>query len=590
MRIEFEKVVSKNFCAVGNQPLTVRFEDTDNTLVIGTNGAGKTSTTIEALVYGLYNKPYRKIVLGGLINTTNKNNSEVNVYFRKGSDRYRVRRGQKPAIFEIYKNDELIEPPAAKADYQAILENDILGMDFKVFSQVVVLNKSRFTPFMDLSTGDRRYIVEEFLDINIVSKMMKVTKDRIKELKNEIANKDNEYFLLEKDVDKLESLIEYAESKTTDSQKKMLEEIQGYKEEIAGYQKEIEANKEKVRTIIEAAKELVGSRDLQNEKRVLTEHIQDLKQDRAVLQNDLKRCKEDALFFSHNQNCPKCKQVISEEFSKKCLQEIKATALDIGDSLKGLDKEIEEEANNLSKVQETNTLFDGYRQEANNYKAEIKSLENSINTATRAQERVEARLREENAEALDIENEKQELATTQSKLDELVKVRNDLNQDMEDLKAVEAMLKEDGVKADIIRKYIPVINEKVNEFLGHMNLNVNFMLDEEFNESVMIPGKEKFTYYNFSDGQKTRIDLALLLTWIHIAKEKNSVNTNLLILDEILEALDINGIHDFLNTIKYTFEGVNLFVISQRKDEVCDCFKNQLQFELRNGFTQMVGE
>lgn len=588
--IIFEKAVSKNFCAVGNTPLTIILEGTDNTLVIGTNGSGKTSTTIEALVYGLYNKPYRKINLGGLVNTTNKNNSEVNIYFRKASDRYHVRRGQKPAVFEIYKNDELIEPPASKADYQAMLESDILGMDFKVFSQVVVLNKSRFTPFMDLSTSDRRYIVEEFLDINIISKMMKVVKEKIKDLRNDISNKDNEYALLDKDITALENLIEYAESKTTDSQKKMLAEIQEYKEKVSRFKKQIAEKKDSIKFVVESAKELVNGRDLENEKTVLNDHIQSMKQQRAVCQNDLKRLKEDALFFQHNQNCPKCTQAISEEFSKKCLQEIKDSALTLSGSLKDIDREIEEETLSLAEVVDAIRLFNKYREEGGDYKAEIKYLENTIKTFTHAQERVESRLREENAEALDIEQERQSLDELQSKASVLNECRHDLNQQMEDLKTVESMLKEDGVKADIIKKYIPIINEKVNEYLGHMNLNINFMLDEEFKESVMIPGKENFIYYNFSDGQRTRIDLALLLTWIHIAKEKNSVNTNLLILDEILEALDINGIHDFLNTVKYTFEGVNLFVISQRKDEICDCFKHQLEFELCSGFTQMVGE
>lgn len=589
--IIFEKLTCKNFCAVGNQPLTVYFENTDNTLIIGTNGAGKTSATIESLVYCLFNKPYRKkVTLAGLINTTNKNNSEVNVYFRTGANKYRVRRGQKPSIFEIYKNDELIEPPASKSDYQSLLENDILGMDFRVFSQVVVLNKSRFTPFMDLPAADRRYIVEEFLDINIISKMMKVVKDRMKSLKNEIYNKDNEHELLAKDIDKLQSLIELAESNTTDSQRKLLDQIKSHKDFINDQNVCIHADKATIKEIVSEVKILIGDRKLKDERFEIQSKISKLNTDKGINQNELKRHKTDAMFFNSNHNCPQCTQTISEEFSKQCIQQIKDKAIEVSKIISDIDTMLEDHNKQLADI-------DQLILKVNESESKCKDLQNNINanlriidSTQRTIDAIEKQLQEENSEVLSIDAEKVELGILITQETELNDYRGELNQRMDDLRTVEDMLREDGVKADIIKQYIPIINTKVNEYLGHMNLNINFMLDEEFNEKILLPGKENFIYYNFSDGQRTRIDLALLLTWINIAKDKNSVNTNLLILDEILEALDINGIHDFLRTVKYTFEGVNFFVISQRKEEICDCFKNQLEFDLVNGFTQIVTE
>lgn len=582
--IIFKSVTSKNFYAIGNQPLTVNLDRGDSTLIIGGNGSGKTSATIEALVYCLYGKPYRKINLSGIVNSANKNNCLVEVEFEKAGVSYRVVRGEKPKKFEVYKDDVLIEPPASSKDYQVILE-DILGMDYKVFSQVVVLNKSRFVPFMDLSTADRRYIVEEFLDINIIGSMLEITRKKIKDIQNEIRNKETDSVLLQTNIDKMDSLIVLAETKNEKNKENIQERIDGLKRDLEGYARDIrglvEENR-KLYELVESLREKLDEEEVANAE----EEKRNLELENYTLKSDLKRIKKDAEFFLDSSTCPTCTQDISEEFKNACISDIKQKGIETRKKSIEADKRIKE----LSGVLDKFSVLDD---EISSYVSDMSTLRSKISNKETLSKQTQKQI-DSMEDELSLEDDDNEIEENRNSHKDLVKqkkaldkVRNNLYDVLENMKIVEGLFKEDGIKSNIVKQYLPVINKKVNEYLGLMNLPSNFYLDEEFNESINIPGKEKFVYYNFSDGQKTRIDLAMLMTWIHIAKEKNSINTNLLILDEILEALDINGIHDFLNTIKYVFD-VNLFVISQRGEELSDCFKNQMKFELKNNFTKLT--
>ena len=568
--ILFETIRWKNFLSTGNQFTEVNFQEHNTTLIVGTNGAGK-STILDALTFSLFGKPFRKINKPQLVNTINEKDCRVEVEFSIGSTKWKVIRGIKPNIFEIWRNDALLDQASASADQQKWLEQNVLKMNYKSFTQIVILGSSTFVPFMQLSAANRREVIEDLLDIKIFSSMNIVIKEKIRQLKEEIKTlelkKEN---LLDK-VAMQNNFIEELENRGNAN-------INANKEKIAKLDSEVgeyaDAN-----TILEGymqqytkeQESVIGASD----------KLRKLGNLKGKISQKVSTITAEHKFFTENTVCPTCTQTIEEEFRLNRITDAQDKAKELQSGYKELEEAIKEEEERerqftaLSK--EITKLTHGISQ--NNTKIagcqrQIRDLESEIQTITE-------NLANRNSEHEKLESFKDNLKTTY----------DDLSSKKDTIRHYDfsyGLLKDGGVKSQIIKKYLPLINQQVNKFLQMMDFYINFTLDEEFNETVQSPIHEDFSYASFSEGEKMRIDLALLFTWREVARFKNSVNTNLLIMDEVFDSsLDGFGTEEFLKIIRYVITNANIFVISH-KTGLEDRFESVLKFEKVKGFSRMV--
>jgi len=568
--ILFETIRWKNFLSTGNQFTKVNFQEHNTTLIVGTNGAGK-STILDALTFSLFGKPFRKINKPQLVNTINEKDCRVEVEFSIGSTKWKVIRGIKPNIFEIWRNDALLDQASASADQQKWLEQNVLKMNYKSFTQIVILGSSTFVPFMQLSAANRREVIEDLLDIKIFSSMNIVIKEKIRQLKEEIKTlelkKEN---LLDK-VAMQNNFIEELENRGNAN-------INANKEKIAKLDSEVgeyaDAN-----TILEGymqqytkeQESVIGASD----------KLRKLGNLKGKISQKVSTITAEHKFFTENTVCPTCTQTIEEEFRLNRITDAQDKAKELQSGYKELEEAIKEEEERerqftaLSK--EITKLTHGISQ--NNTKIagcqrQIRDLESEIQTITE-------NLANRNTEHEKLESFKENLKTTY----------DDLSSKKDTIRHYDfsyGLLKDGGVKSQIIKKYLPLINQQVNKFLQMMDFYINFTLDEEFNETVQSPIHEDFSYASFSEGEKMRIDLALLFTWREVARFKNSVNTNLLIMDEVFDSsLDGFGTEEFLKIIRYVITNANIFVISH-KTGLEDRFESVLKFEKVKGFSRMV--
>ena len=568
--ILFETIRWKNFLSTGNQFTEVNFQEHNTTLIVGTNGAGK-STILDALTFSLFGKPFRKINKPQLVNTINEKDCRVEVEFSIGSTKWKVIRGIKPNIFEIWRNDALLDQASASADQQKWLEQNVLKMNYKSFTQIVILGSSTFVPFMQLSAANRREVIEDLLDIKIFSSMNVVIKEKIRQLKEEIKTlelkKEN---LLDK-VAMQNNFIEELENRGNAN-------INANKEKIAKLDSEVgeyaDAN-----TILEGymqqytkeQESVIGASD----------KLRKLGNLKGKISQKVSTITAEHKFFTENTVCPTCTQTIEEEFRLNRITDAQDKAKELQSGYKELEEAIKEEEERerqfttLSK--EITKLTHGISQ--NNTKIagcqrQIRDLESEIQTITE-------NLANRNSEHEKLESFKDNLKTTY----------DDLSSKKDTIRHYDfsyGLLKDGGVKSQIIKKYLPLINQQVNKFLQMMDFYINFTLDEEFNETVQSPIHEDFSYASFSEGEKMRIDLALLFTWREVARFKNSVNTNLLIMDEVFDSsLDGFGTEEFLKIIRYVITNANIFVISH-KTGLEDRFESVLKFEKVKGFSRMV--
>ena len=565
--IIFEKIRWKNFLSTGNQFTEVALNQKSTTLIIGTNGAGK-STILDALTFSLYGKSFRKINKAQLINTTNEKNCVVEIEFSIGEIQWKVIRGIKPNIFEIYRNGSHLDQSSSAVDQQKWLEQNVLKMNYKSFTQIVILGSSTFVPFMQLTSNHRREVVEDLLDIKIFSSMNILVKEKIRSSKEEIRTLDF----------KKESLLEKMEM-----QKNLINEIESRgKESIGEKNDKIKSLEIEVDTHIERNKLTeVDITDLLNDKEEVTgatEKLRKLGTLKGKISNKVSTVIKEYEFFNKNRVCPTCTQDINEEFRINKIEDSQNRKQELQSGYKELEEAIQKEE--LRELQ-----FKSISQEVSKLLNGISTNNTRISGCQKQIRQLESEIQRITTQLANRNTEHDKLATFEKGLQETYDYLIEKKENISYYDFTYGLLKDGGVKAQIIKKYLPLINQQVNKYLQMMEFYINFKLDEEFNETIESPIHEDFSYASFSEGEKMRIDLALLFTWREVARFKNSVNTNLLIMDEVFDSsLDGFGSDEFLKIIKYVITDANIFVISHKK-EMQDQFNDIIKFEKKQGFS-----
>ena len=568
--ILFKTIKWKNFLSTGNQYTEVDFTKNKTNLIIGTNGAGK-STVLDALTFSLFGKPFRKINKPQLINSVNEKDCRVEVEFSIGNIEWKVVRGIKPAIFEIWRNDAALDQSAAALDQQKWLEQNVLKMNYKSFTQIVILGSSTFVPFMQLSAAHRREVIEDLLDIKIFSSMNTLIKEKIRSAKEEIKVLELKKESLLDKVKMQEEFIGELENRGNANINANKEKIANLDKEIGDYMGENTSNEDPLRALIREQDVITG----------YAEKLRKLGNLKGKISQKVSTITKEHKFFTENTVCPTCTQSIEDAFRINRINDAQNKAKELQSGYKELEEAIKEEEererqyNSLTK--EISKLTNGISQnniKINGLRRQIRNLEKEIQVLTE-------NLANRNSEHEKLESFKDNLKTT---YDELASRKDTINY----YDFSYSLLKDGGVKSKIIKKYLPLINQQVNRYLQMMDFYINFTLDEEFNETVQSPIHEDFSYASFSEGEKMRIDLALLFTWREVARMKNSVNTNLLIMDEVFDSsLDGFGTEEFLKIIRYVIKDANIFVISH-KTGLEDRFESVIKFEKVKGFSRMV--
>jgi len=570
--IIFKKIRWKNFLSTGNQFTEVDFQEHHTNLIIGTNGAGK-STILDALTFVLFNKPFRKINKPQLVNTTNERECVVELEFNVNNREYLIRRGIKPNVFDIEVNGNPLHKQADDRANQRVLEESILKLNYKSFTQIVILGSSTFVPFMQLTTANRREVIEDLLDIRIFSAMSNLIKDKLREKKEQTKSLDLKRSNIKDKMKMQQDFIEELENRGNANINANKEKITKLDKEVGIYIDENAVTEEKIHSLTKEQEEVIGSGDklvkLNNLKGKISQKVSTITKEHK--------------FFTENTVCPTCTQSIEEEFRLNRITDAQNKAKELKDGYEELEQTIkfeqERERQFIALSKEITNLTHGISQ--NNTRIslnqrQIRDLENEIQTIA------------------------ENLANRNTEHEKLEEFRENLQKTIEDLSLkkqeivhydfVYSLLKDDGVKTKIIKKYLPFINQQVNRYLQMMDFFINFKLDGEFNETVESPIHEDFSYSSFSEGEKMRIDLALLFTWREVARVKNSVNTNLLIMDEVFDSsLDGFGTDEFLKIIRYVIKDANIFVISHKTD-LHDKFESVLRFEKVKGFSRMMSK
>ena len=568
--ITFQKIRWKNFLSTGNQFTEVELNQHRTNLVVGTNGAGK-STVLDALTFALFNKPYRKINKPQLVNTTNERECVVEIEFTINTRQYLVRRGIKPNIFDIVVNGTPLHREADDRAMQRILEENILKLNYKSFTQIVILGSSTFVPFMQLTSANRREVIEDLLDIRIFSAMNNILKDNLKDKKTQVKSLDLKKETLKDKMKMQKDFIEELENRGNANINANREKITNLDKEVGVYMEENDKTNEQVERLTEQQQELTDA----GKKLVKLNNL------KGKISQKVSTITKEHKFFTENTVCPTCTQSIEEEFRLNRITDAQNKAKELKEGYEELENTIkfeqerERQFNDLS--QEITNLTHGISQ--NNTRIslnqrQIRDLEHEIQTIT------------ENLANRNSEHEK--LEEFRENLQKTIEDLSDRKQEIVYHDFAYSLLKDDGVKTKIIKKYLPFINQQVNRYLQMMEFYINFQLDEEFNESVKSPIHEDFSYSSFSEGEKMRIDLSLLFTWREVARVKNSANTNLLIMDEVFDSsLDGFGTDEFLKIIRYVIKDANIFVISHKSD-LHDKFESVIKFDKIKGFSRKV--
>lgn len=563
--IKFKKIRWKNFLATGNIYTEVQLDKTETTLIIGENGAGK-STILDALCFVLFNKPYRSVNLPQLVSSVNEKDCLVEIHFTDGSSDYKVVRGQSPKVFEIWSGGKLIDQDSKARDYQRMLEENILGMNYRSFCQVVILGSANYIPFMRLPAAERRSVVESILDIGVFSVMNAQLKERISLNKEELQHAETAVSVARERVTLLRRMVEEERRRREQDDAWVTEKVAAAEEEIRRLKDESAA----------ASKEMSDLMDsIADEDSIRRNHAK-FREIHSQMERRLTALGKEMSFYEKNDTCPTCTQRIDEGIKSSAIAKAKSKADEIRKAMDDIDGFAETAENRLAEISgvlaRTRALNGDIVRNGN----EIDSLERHISEIS-AKPSVESGTESDLREAEEAEEEARE-------------AKRELVEDQHYLSLAATLLKDGGIKSRIIRNYIPVINETINDYLVKMNFFVNFQLDGEFNETIKSRHRDEFTYASFSEGEKRKIDLALLFAWRRIAEMKNSITTNLLILDEILDgSLDDQGTEAFLDIIGGLAKGTNAIVISHKPKEILqDKFARTIQFVKRGNFSRIA--
>ena len=568
--IYFKKISWKNFLSTGNQYTEIKLDDCQNSLIIGTNGAGK-STILDALTFVLFGKSFRKINKPQLINSTNEKECVVNIEFEIGTVQWKISRGIKPNIFEIYRDGNILDQAASANDQQKYLEQTILKMNYKSFTQIVILGSSNFTPFMQLPISGRREVIEDILDIKVFSTMNNIIKDQLRRYKEDVKvlNLKKESF-----TDK----VKMQENFISELNSRGKSTLQKYENKISELNIDIEClnndNSLYEKDVFRYTKELESVSDAKSKVRKLG----NLK---GKISQKMDSIKKEQNFFSDNLTCPTCEQTIEESFRDKRIKNTSKKIKELEDGYEQLIDTIKSEEfretvyNNITKsIMESQSKISTNSTKISSLQAQITGLNKDIQIL--------------NEQSNNKGEEQEKLIQYKENLEKVFDDLTDKRVRISNHDFLHELLKDSGVKSKIIEKYLPLINQQVAKYLQMMEFYINFKLDEEFNESIESPIHEDFSYSSFSEGEKQRIDLALLFTWREVAKIKNSTSTNLLIMDEVFDSsLDGFGTDDFLKIIRFVVKDANIFIISH-KESLHDKFDRVIKFEKRKNFSQIV--
>lgn len=566
--IIFKKVTARNFLSIGNNPIEVQLNTHNTTALLGKNGAGK-STIIDGITFGLFGRAYRNINRPGLINSINQKQLLVTLEFSIGKKEYKIVRGMKPNIFEIWENGSMINQDPSVKDYQKVLEQQILKMNFRAFAQIAAVGSSAYIPFMKLTPGARREFIEDLLDIKIFSTMNSQLKEEIRTKKDELKEVDAQIKLLREKIALQESFIAKQETEKKESAKNIQDDIDKLEAESVAHIAEVEA----IQAKIDAVQAQTAKFDS------LDEQLSDVKSHRRNLESTVKTISSEKEWYQTIEECPKCKQSIAHDHKEHIIQSAEA-------QLKKHEDELQEKTEQLSELEKQYNEWQKLLDSLNGLNRELNEANKHISSNTaviRAKTKMLTHLNTENS---NITADKTKLKEFAKEILAADKSRKVIQETMHYQAAAIQLLQDTGIKAKVIKQYVPVINKLVNKYLDKLNFFCQFTLDENFNEIVKSRHRDTFVYDNFSAGQQLRIDISLLLTWIHIAEAKNSAACNILFADEILEKMDEEGLSLIIDLLKMQ-PNKNIFVITHREGMISK-FDDAIDVVMKNNFTEIA--
>ena len=569
--IRFKVVTWQNFLSTGNTPMEILLDKCASTLIIGDNGSGK-STVLDALCFGLFGKPFRRIKKDQLVNSINERDCKVEIYFDVGRRKYLIIRGIKPTRFEIYIDGKLLNQDASARDYQRYLENNILKLNHRSFTQVVILGSSSFIPFMQLTAAARREVVEDILDIKIFSMMNVLLKHKIKLLKERQNDITHEYNLLETKIQMTKDHIDKTKDKSKTSFQVLEKKVEKNNKEVESLVKEYT----KLEKLIKEWESEILPKSVK-----LDEDISELHNIKWKMEQKSSTAKKEIKFFEENNDCPTCDQHIDDEFKMRAIEERTDKMITSACTLVSLDSQLKE-------MDARSGLYENIQHDTREHEVEIAKKKVSSDSILEYNKDLYVQMEELKNIDDELVEEKSKLKNYKEELKTVEKEKNRLTDDHNYSIIAKQLLQDSGIKTKIIKKYLPIMNKLINSYLSAMDFHVQFELDETFNETIKSRYRDEFAYGNFSEGEKMRIDLALLFTWRQIAKMKNSTNTNLLVLDEIFDSsLDANGTDEFLKILA-SITNENTFIISHKSDLNIDKFDDLIRFEKMQNFARMT--
>jgi len=567
--IIFKKIKWKNILSTGNVYTEFDLTKNQSTLIVGENGAGK-STILDALTFALYGKPFRNINKAQLLNSINQKNLEVIVEFDIGMKHYLVKRGIKPNIFEIYCNDQLLDQHADSKQYQEMFEKSILKLNSKSFNQIVILGSASFTPFMQLSAAVRREIIEDLLDIQIFSKMNVLLKDKISKNKENIVDSTHSQTLVEERITLNKKHLESLKQNNDQLIEERKQKLNAFNTEIKKVE-ELLVEQEREKNLLEEQQK-ANQKVLKKQNKYI-----DLKEQ---IEDKLSRVEKDITFFHANDNCPTCKQTIDSNFKKHTVEDKQHYKDELADGLAKIKIEIDQIAQQIDDEIDQKVMLATVKFRSTNTELDMKKC---------LAEQMEKEIQQLGQKSIQVTTSEQDITDLEVQLEQNKQQLKQLQQEKQLLDVAGFMLKDTGIKTKIIKQYVPVMNKLINKYLAAMDFFVSFEINENFEETVKSRFRDEFTYASFSEGEKMRIDLALLFTWRAIAKLRNSASTNLLIMDEVFDSsLDGAGTEEFLKILNNLTKDTNTFIISHKGDQLFDKFANVIKFEKYNNFSRIT--